>query len=248
MKRAEIFLSFLNIYPLSHALPRGLESLLFRRLALRAPILDLGCGDGSFALLTFGKGRIDVGIDKRGEDIKKSKSTGVYKKLVIADATKLPFPAKTFNTIISNSVLEHVKDLDKVLKECFQLLSDKGEFIFTVPNKSERNYWFWPKIFGNLYLKIYDRLVEHYNFYDKDIWIKKLKEAGFGKVEVTSYAPQKTVTLLDFFVPFSLFYFLTGKVFGPRKILAKIFLPFFYLDEKTGLGYFFRVKKTGVNI
>jgi len=242
-KRFEVFLKFLKIYPLSHALPRGLESLLFREFELKPPILDIGCGDGDFTLLTFGKGKIDVGLDRDKEKIKQARKKGVYQKAVIADAQKLPFADNEFKIIIANSVLEHVENSDRALVECFRVLKPGGKFIFTVPGKKDLKYWFWSKIFNGLYTRIKNRLMGHSELYDKDVWIKKLKKAGFPDVEVFTYVPKKTVFLLDLLVPFGLFYYLTERVFGPRKLLARIFLPFFYVDEKDGLGYCFVAKK-----
>lgn len=243
-KRFEVFLEFLKIYPLSHALPRGLESLLFRRFELKPPVLDLGCGDGSFAFLTFGKGKIDVGLDKNEEEIKKAGERGIYKKTIVAGAQKLPFADKKFKTIISNSALEHISNPDRVLSECFRIMTSGGKFIFTVPGKRDRKYWVWSKFFDGLYTGIKDRLMGHFEFYGEDVWIEKLRKAGFNEIEVFSYVPKKTVVLLDFLVPFSLFYFLTRRVFGPRRLLARLFQSFFYIDKKDGLGYCFVAKKT----
>lgn len=244
MKRKfEVFTKFLEIYPLSHALPRGLESLLFREFELKPPILDIGCGDGNFAFLTFGKGKIDVGLDKNRQEVKKAKEKGIYKKTVVADAQKLPFTDREFKTVIANSAFEHVSNSDKVLAECFRVLSPSGRLIFTVPGKKDLKYWFWPKVINGLYFRIIDRFMGHHEFHDDDVWISKLKKAGFKEIKVFSYAPKKTVVLLDFLVPFSLFYYLTKRVFGPRKFIAKLFQSFFYVDKKTGLGYCFIVKK-----
>lgn len=238
-----LFEKFIKNSPVSHALIRGLESQIFEKLKIKSPSLDLGCGDGSFALLTFGRGKIDVGLDKNEEEIEKVGEKGIYKKTVVADAQKLPFVDKKFKTIISNSVLEHVKNPDKVLGECFRVLVPGGKLIFTIPGKRDRKYWFWAKIFNGLYTYFKDRLMGHSEFYDKDVWIEKLKKAGFREIEVFSYVPKKTVILLDFLVPFGFFYYLTKRIFGPRRFLAKIFLPFFYVDKKNGLGYCFITKK-----
>jgi len=242
-KRLKVFTELLKIYPLSHALTRGLESLIFRQFKLKSPILDLGCGDGSFTLLTFGKGKIDVGLDKNREEVKKARKKRVYKEAVVADAQKLPFANKKFKTIISNSALEHISNPDRVLSECFRIMTSGGKFIFTVPGKRDRKYWVWSKFFDGLYTGIKDRLMGHFEFYDKDVWIEKLRKAGFNEIEVFSYVPKKTVVLLDFLVPFGLFYYLTKRVFGPRELLVRLFQSFFYIDKKDGLGYCFVAKK-----
>lgn len=238
-----VFEEFLKVYPLSHALPRGLESMLFCREKLENPILDLGCGDGSFALLTFGKGKIDLGVDLDPKEIAKSKKKKVYKDVLIGDVQDLPLLSNAFGTVVANSFLEHVPNLDLALKEVNRVLKGGGMFIFTVPNLAERKEWFWAKIFGNFYLEISDKLMHHYPFYNQKAWEYKLKKAGFEIVSCQNYASKKTVRLLDFLVPFGIPFQLTGKVFGPRKLIAKIFMPYFYHQPRGGFGYYFKVRK-----
>lgn len=243
-KRLEVFQKFLEIYPLTHTLPRGLESLLLGEFELRHPILDVGCGNGNFAMLTFGKDKIEAGLDQDEKKIQEAKKKGVYQKAVVADAQKMPFADEEFKTIIANSALEHVRNSDKALRECFRVLFPGGRLIFTVPGRPDRKYWFWSKFFGRFYIKLVDKLMNHNELYDRDAWLNKIRKAGFKEVKVSSYMPRKTVVLFDFLIPFSLFYYLTKRVFGPRKLIAKLFQSFFYLDKKNGLGYCFVAKKT----
>lgn len=242
--REEVFGRFLKYYPVSHALPRGLESILFAKEKMAAPILDLGCGDGIFAMLTFGKKVINMGLDLDPKEIAKARQREVYQETVVGDAQALPFKSDLFKTVVSNSFLEHVPQVDKALKEVCRVLKPGGEFVFTVPNLAERKHWFWAKVFGNFYLKLSDRLMHHFLFYNQKTWEKKLTLAGFKVISCQTYAPQKTVTLLDFLVPFGIFFQLTGKVFGPRTFLAKAFLPYFYHEPIKGFGYFIVAQKT----
>jgi hypothetical protein len=52
----------LQSLPYFRALIRSVESTYYQELALPAPLLDVGCGDGLFAALTF-KDKIDAGLD-----------------------------------------------------------------------------------------------------------------------------------------------------------------------------------------
>ncbi|MFX6965391.1 methyltransferase domain-containing protein, partial [Acinetobacter baumannii] len=48
--------------------------------------------------------------------------------------TDIDKPDGSYETIISNSVLEHIPDLIPVLKEARRLLADGGTFYVTVPS------------------------------------------------------------------------------------------------------------------
>jgi len=45
----------------------------------------------------------------------------------------MPFEDASFQTVISNSVLEHIPDLDAVLLETARVLKPGGMFIFASP-------------------------------------------------------------------------------------------------------------------
>ncbi len=51
-----------------------------------------------------------------------------------ANAEKMPFKARTFDFIICEELMEHVKYPDKLLNEVFYILKEKGEFIVVTPN------------------------------------------------------------------------------------------------------------------
>ncbi|HEY5902938.1 MAG TPA: class I SAM-dependent methyltransferase, partial [Anaerolineales bacterium] len=70
---------------------RAIESRYYEGFDLPSPILDIGCGDGNFASLTF-DGQIDVGLDPWHGPIHEAKQYGKYRLLVEADGARAPFP------------------------------------------------------------------------------------------------------------------------------------------------------------
>lgn len=97
-------------------------------------ILDIGCGTGE--TLTFLQGYLDnpklYGVDNSPVAISFAKKRGHY-HIQKVDAQKLPFPDKTFDTILLLDVIEHVKDDTGVLVEAKRVLKKKGQIIITAP-------------------------------------------------------------------------------------------------------------------
>jgi 2-polyprenyl-3-methyl-5-hydroxy-6-metoxy-1,4-benzoquinol methylase len=79
-------------------------------------VIDVGCGDGIFAALTF-KDKIDAGLDPWRNPIHEAKQHNAYRMLVEGDGARTPFASNIFASGLSNSVLEHIPNIDAVLVE-----------------------------------------------------------------------------------------------------------------------------------
>lgn len=55
------------------------------------------------------------------------------KNIIKADVLNLPFEDKKFDIIISNQVIEHIKDEGKFIKELARALKDEGKIILNLP-------------------------------------------------------------------------------------------------------------------
>ncbi|MBI4981593.1 MAG: hypothetical protein HZC15_00360, partial [Candidatus Omnitrophica bacterium] len=95
------------------ALLRAIEAKIISHVELIAPILDMGCGDGTFALVLLEKKGV-VGLD--------------YK------IKNLSFKNNSFAGLLINSFLEHVPEggLDKVLSESSRVLKDNAKVVLTI--------------------------------------------------------------------------------------------------------------------
>jgi ubiquinone/menaquinone biosynthesis C-methylase UbiE len=150
------------------ALHRAVEAKMFNKYSLVSPILELGCGDGSFSYVCYGADeleneetvsfsvedirrsmvddRIDIGIDIVANAVRQAKNKSIHKNVLVADINNLPFKNPCFKTIISNSVITHIYDLDKALNEIARILYPEGKFIFTVPSEYFGEYLFSTQI------------------------------------------------------------------------------------------------------
>lgn len=98
-------------------------------------ILDLWCGDGNNKHKIYSEKNETYGIDIEQGNIDHCKKKFPNHSFQKVDGKTLPFVDGFFDMIHSMDVLEHVDDLNLVLKEATRVLKSWGKFIVEVP------YW-----------------------------------------------------------------------------------------------------------
>lgn len=102
-------------------------------------ILDVGCGTG-FPLIElaqrFGPASRLVGIDPWEAALERAKwkkeTYGLSNvELICADASKIPFPDKEFDLVVSNLGINNFEKPAAVLKECYRVLKRNGKICLT---------------------------------------------------------------------------------------------------------------------
>jgi 2-polyprenyl-3-methyl-5-hydroxy-6-metoxy-1,4-benzoquinol methylase len=103
-------------------------------------LLDVGCEAGWITLQLHDRGAQVTAIDLIPEPIEQlKKSKGKRKiKLLVADATKLPFPANCFDIILATEVIEHITQLNKFVSGAAKVLKPGGRLLITFPNENLR--------------------------------------------------------------------------------------------------------------
>lgn len=102
-------------------------------------LLDIGCGPGTIGNIGFyqtlkKKNKI-YGIDFLKGNIDSIKNRFPEGNFLQADASSLPFADNYFDKIIIRHVLEHVKDLKKVLLEIKRVSKKRAIIIIAVPDQ-----------------------------------------------------------------------------------------------------------------
>lgn len=173
----------------SHSFWRAQEFSLFlsHKNLLQSPILDFGCGDGSFGSVIFSE--VDYGADIDAQALEVAKYYGIYKNIILIpmDHYNLPFESESIGSVYSNSVLEHVSDLEKSLSEIYRILKPNGIFMFTVPVKQFAKDL--KKYFGEKESIRINKIFHHRNLFDEDEWVTCVKKSGFSIVKLIHYQP-----------------------------------------------------------
>ncbi len=173
----------LKSLPAFRALLRAVEARFYRHLDLQHPILDLGCGDGHFAQMAFDR-PLAVGVDPWWGPLQKARKAGAYRLNVQAMGDALPFPDHSFATVISNSVLEHIEDVQPVLNEANRVLRPGGRLVVTMPSHLFTENLGGARLLGRLglgdtYRNFFNFISRHAHTDPPQIWAERLGHAGF---------------------------------------------------------------------
>jgi SAM-dependent methyltransferase len=242
-RNEDFLLSYMAHAPWALAFERALECQIYTRLSLRRPVLDLGCGEGLFAKVFFAE-QIETGVDPNPKELARARVLGAHFELIECPGDRVPKPDASYNTIFSNSVLEHIPILEPVFREVHRLLAPGGRFYFTVPSDRFNQYTVVNQLLGAIglhglaarYRKAYDAFWGHYHAYPEEEWTGLGRRCGFEIVRSHTYDPKWTCLLNDLLVPLSAPMFLLKRLanrwtlFPPfRRLMV---YPFFLLARR----------------
>lgn len=214
---ADYLWAHLTELPYFRSLLRAVEANFYQDVEFPEPVLDVGCGDGHFASVAFDQ-EIDIGIDPDLRALQEAQGRKAYHGLVQSDGARLPYAEASIGSAFSNSVLEHIPDLEAVLLDVGRVLKPGAPFLFTVPNPGYRDELSFPNWLKQIGLR---RLAKAYrqwfmvmsrtiHMYDREGWRQKLSQAGFEIVES-----------FDYFAPSALHVLEWGHYFGAPCLLPR---------------------------
>lgn len=259
-KRIEkYFRNYLAIGPLGLALWRSVEAKHLGRVALKRPILDLGCGFGEFAV-AYADEPIDMGIDINSRDLYEAAKTKKYKNLTLADARELPFSDNSYASIFSISTLEHIENSDKVLKEAYRVLKPGGVLFLTLETDEVDGATFYRPFLKSIGFswasdfvqKKYNKIFHRETLLPKTVWKKKIEKAGFVLEKTQDIITPTVNRLFDILLisawPSQLLKPILGRRVGlhPQFVtdwMVKKFLKYVKEEEKTGTNLLIIARK-----
>ena len=198
------------------------------------PILDIGCGDGSW-WAAFRKSNEIWGVDISKHEIKLAQQNGINARL--HDISKdVPFKGKVFDFVIGNCSLEHIPDIDSALFNIKESMCEDGFFILFVPTPT---WALQGKIQKNL-LKKFPRVAlalngavngffQHWHLYSAEVWSSLLLKHDLKVEKVFGLGSRKAdfYFRLGLFPAFMAFLFKTVFKKYPHYYFQNFFNPLF---------------------
>ena len=152
---------FNSPFPLRQYVHRQIYYTTLKHIRPGERVLDVGCGEGVLSILMAQKGAKVVGVDISRPNIEAANSSAKKYCLndslcfKVADAMDLPFENNSFDTVISNHVLEHLPDIEKGLCEIRRVMDKQA--IISMPTCL--NPCSWLLLGGSTYWKISGRTI-----------------------------------------------------------------------------------------
>jgi methionine biosynthesis protein MetW len=108
--------------------------LIAGRVAAEENVLEVDCGPGVLAEMMQERGAHVTGTDLSIVAVERARAKGIAAQQVDVDTQPLPFPDASFDTVVSNSMIEHRFFPERTLDECVRVLKPGGKFIVCLPN------------------------------------------------------------------------------------------------------------------
>lgn len=189
--------------PFFRAIVRAAECRLFADINLPEPVLDIGTGDGTFP---YALGRTSwIGIDPASRPAMEAAQLGAYRDMAIAVGSPLPFRDGVFGSVISNSTLEHIPDVDPVIREMYRVLRPGGTFAVSFPSEMFYDYHFGTTTLSWLRLKplaqLYRRWVKLtarvHHADAANVWRERFERAGLTVEDWRYYYSRANTCWMD---------------------------------------------------
>jgi SAM-dependent methyltransferase len=189
-----------RLYPYSPSmiLWRGWEYAVYRRFSLPDQVLDVGCGDGRFFRLVFPDCRDVVGVEHDPGVAHAALESGVYRRVHAVAADALPADGERFESGFANCSLEHMDNLDGVLRCVWESLRPGAPFLCSVVTDRFVQWSPWPVLLEAagvpaLGLDVQRRHEQYHhlvNALPAVEWQARFERAGFAIEQQTAIVPE----------------------------------------------------------
>jgi methionine biosynthesis protein MetW len=108
--------------------------LIARRVGPGERVLEVDCGPGVLAKMMRERGAEVTGTDLSIVAVERARAKGIPTHQVDVDTELLPFEDARFDTVVSNSMIEHRFFPERAFDECARVLRPGGRLLLCLPN------------------------------------------------------------------------------------------------------------------
>jgi SAM-dependent methyltransferase len=151
---------------------------LISRVPRRLPVLDVGCGNGSFVAACRARGIDAIGIEAYAASAAVAAERGV--DVIRAAGEELPMAANALDVVRLKEVLEHVQRPLDLATEIHRALRPGGVFLSYVPTQWSQLYPFPANFFDDY---------THVRAFSRVGLDRLLVDAGFARIRIEGCTP-----------------------------------------------------------
>jgi methionine biosynthesis protein MetW len=108
--------------------------LIAKRVGRGENVLEVDCGPGVLASMMRERGAQVTGTDLSSVAVERARAKGIAAQQVDIDSEPLPFEDASFDTVVSNSMVEHRFFPERCFDEFVRVLKPGGKLIVCLPN------------------------------------------------------------------------------------------------------------------
>lgn len=98
-------------------------------------VLDAACGTGYGSRRLASAAARVVSLDIAADAVAAARRTSAAMRVLLGDATRLPFPDASFGVFVSFETIEHVRDDATYVREARRIVKPGGTFLCSTPNR-----------------------------------------------------------------------------------------------------------------
>ena len=150
----------------------------------RPRVLDVGCGEGRFAVELARRGFAVVGVDVAEEPLRRARAREPALQLRIVPAEgRWPLADASFDLVWAGETIEHVADTVGWLSEVHRVLRAGGRLLLSTPAHG-RLRMLALALSGTRFDRHFDPRADHLRFYSRRTLARLLADLGFREIEV----------------------------------------------------------------